>query len=150
MSNKEAFDKYFKSVVAYMAKDNSKVPVTSFRTTATEIDAQLWAPDWFKYMIIGRGPGGFPPPDKILSWVEKNPGLLASAKAHFKYITEKGLAFIIGRKIAREGTDIYQGKRKGVGFLEAMEANMPTLLSELVRNDAIKIQTSLHNAIKGA
>lgn len=148
MSNKEAFEKYFKSVVGQMYAENQKVPVDGFRNEANEYDAQLWAPDWFQYMIFGRGPGKQPPPERMLSWVERNPDVLAQARQTFKYITEKGLAYIIGRKIGQSGTAIYRGEKKGVGFIEAMEANMPTLLEGLVRNEAIKIQTSLHKAIK--
>lgn len=147
-TNKEAFQKYFKQVVADMARANSKVPVSSFRAEANEYEAQLFAPDWFQYMIFGRGPGKQPPPDKLKGWVERNPDLLESARTRFKYITAQGLAFIIGRKIAREGTDVWQGKRKGVPFLEAMETNMGQLLKEIAKNEAIKIQTSLHKAIK--
>lgn len=148
MSNKEAFGEYFKAVVEDMAKENAKVPVSSFRAETSEEGAQLFAPHWFRYMIYGRGPGKFPPPDRMLRWVEKNPDIFEAAKSRFKYITEKGLAYIIGRKIANEGTDVWQGKRKGVPFLEAMENNMPDLLKALVTNEAVKIQTSLHNAIK--
>jgi len=148
MTNKEAFQEYFVKVVAQMKQANSKVPVQDFRVEANEHDAQLWAPDWFRYMIFGRGPGKQPPPDKMLKWVQDNPDLLAEAKQTYKYITEKGLAFLIGRKIGREGTDIWQGKREGVPFIEAMERNMPDLLKDLVKSEAVKIQTSLHNAIR--
>jgi len=146
-SNKKAFEKYFTAIVKDMAQENSKVPVDKFRAEGSEIEGQLFAPDWFKYMIYGRGPGKQPPPDRMLSWVEKNPDVLESAKRTFKYITEKGLAFLIGRKIGRDGTDIWTGKRKGLGFIESMENHMPDLLNDLTRNEMVKIQTSLHNAI---
>lgn len=148
MTNKEAFEQYFNSIVKDMASENPKVPVSKFRVEAKESEASLFAPDWFQYMIFGRGPGKQPPPDRMLSFVQKNPEILAEAKSNFKYITEKGLAFLIGRKIGREGTDIYQGKRKGVGLLEAMEKNMPELLKQLATNEAVKIQTALVRAIK--
>jgi len=147
-TNKEAFEKYFKAVVSDMARENSKVPVNAFRPDAKEKEAQLYAPGWFQYMIFGRGPGKQPPPDKLKGWVERNPDVLEAARTRFKYITAQGLAYIIGRKIAREGTDVWQGKRKGVPFLEAMETNMGQLLKEIAKNEAIKIQTSLHKAIK--
>lgn len=148
MTNKEAFQTYFKNIVRDMARENEKVPVSAFHAEANEYEAQLFAPDWFRYMIYGRGPGKFPPPDKIKRWVERNPDILAKAKETFKNITSAGLAFLIGRKISREGTDVWQGKRKGVPFIEAMEQNMPELLKALVRNEAVKIQTSLHVALK--
>lgn len=148
MNNKEAFEQYFKGIVSDMARENPKVPVSQFRAEANESGASLFAPTWFQYMIFGRGPGKQPPPDRMLSFVEKNPQILAEAKSTYKYITEKGLAFLIGRKIGREGTDIYQGKRKGVGLLDAMEKNMPELLKSLATNEAVKIHTSLVRALK--
>lgn len=90
---------------------------------------------------MGRGPGKQPPPDKLIEWVEKNPSRLIDAKQVFKNITAKGLAYIIGRKIAREGTDIFKGKKSGIDFLGAMEVGMPELLKEIARNEAINILT---------
>src|SRR5688572_2399009 len=148
MTNKEAFEKYFNSIVSDIASENPKVPVSKFRTEAKESEAKLFAPDWFQYMIFGRGPGKQPPPDRMLSFIEKNPQILSEARSTYKYITEKGLAFLIGRKIGREGTDIWTGKRKGVGLLDAMEKNMPELLKSLATNEAVKIQTSLVRALK--
>lgn len=148
MTNQEAFEKYFMSIVSDMAAQNQKVPVSDFTVKATEKKAELFAPDWFQYMIFGRGPGKQPPPDKMLGWVEKNPDIYRAAKQVYKYITEKGLAYIIGRKIAREGTDIWKGTRKGIDLLGAMEKHMPDLLRSLVTSEAIKIQTALHRAIK--
>lgn len=147
-SNKEAIQKYFDSVIADMASDNAKVPVDKFRSDVTNIDGKLYAPDWFQYMIFGRGPGKFPPPDAMLKSVQNNPDWLESAKRVYKYIKEQGLAYLIGRKIAREGTDVYLGKRKGVDFIGAMEKNMPELLKTITFNEIAAIQTSLHNAIK--
>lgn len=144
---KEALEKYFNSVVKDMAAQNPKVPVSSFRTDVDNISAKLYAPDWFKYMIYGRGPGKQPPPDKMLSWVQKNPDIFASARNKFKYITEKGLAFLVGRKIGNEGTDIYQGKKKGVDLLGAMEKNMPELKKDIAKEIKLNIVTSLQSKL---
>ena len=144
---KEAIEIFFKEVISDMYAQNTKVPVSAFRVEATNIDGQLYAPDWFQYMIYGRGPGKQPPPQKIIDWVKRNPDILQSAKQTFKYINEKGLAFLIGRKIGKEGTNIWQGKSKGVDLLESMEKNLPELMKSIAINEKFKIMTSLSKNI---
>lgn len=55
----------------------------------------------------GRGPGKFPPLAKLIEWVRAR-GLAQAGK-------EKSLAFLIGRKIAREGSVLFRkGGKSGV------------------------------------
>lgn len=147
LSTQEIIKKYFEDVIADLAKQNEKVPADKFRIETTNEGGELYAPDWFKYMIYGRGPGKQPPPDAMLKAVRNNPQWLADARQTYRNINEKSLAYLIGRKIGREGTDIYSGKRKGLDFLGAMEENTPDFLKALLQNEILKIQTSLHNAI---
>lgn len=137
-----AIETYFKAIIEDLAAQSEKVPVSEFRTEVTQIEGKLYAPDWFQYMIYGRGPGKQPPPDRMLAWVQKNPSLFSGSG-----ISEKSMAFLIGRKIGREGTDVFQGKRKGIDLLGAMEKAMPDLLKDLGQEEKIKIQTSLSKAI---
>lgn len=58
--------------------------------------------DYWKYVEYGRRPGKFPPPDKILEWIRVKP-VLPRPLANGKLPTDKQLAYLIGRKIAREG-----------------------------------------------
>ena len=67
-----------------------------------EISLNL-APYW-RYVEYGRKPGKFPPPDKILEWVRIKP-LLPRKNDNGKLPTEKQLAYLIGRKIAKEGIE---------------------------------------------
>jgi len=145
---KEAFEKYFQNVISDIEAQNQKVPVKHFEIDATDKGAKLIGPDWFQYMIFGRGPGKFPPPDRMRDWVKRNPDILAEARQRFKHITENGLAYIIGRKIATSGTDIYQNKRKGVDFLGSLEKFMPDLLEQLAVNETLKITSSFQKALK--
>lgn len=124
------------------ANKGQKIPVSSFRVVTTEDGAQLIGADYFKYLVLGRGPGKAPPPDKMLEWVNSE-----SAFSTFTEIEKRSLAYVVGQKIAREGTDIYQGKKPGIDFLGVLEKNMPDLLRELVKNQAINIQTSLSQVI---
>jgi len=60
----------------------------------------------FNYIMTletGRKPGKMPPPDSIQSWIEQR-GIQPSG------ISQKSLAFLIARKIGREGSLVY---RKG-------------------------------------
>jgi len=133
---------YLENIIKDLKAENAKVPVSQMRVEANNIEGNLFAPDWLQYMIYGRGPGKQPPPDRMLAWVKKNPELLSGSD-----ISEKSLAFLIGRKIGREGTDIYQGKRKGLDLLGVMEKNLPELLKDIGEEEKLKIQTSLSKAI---
>jgi ethanolamine ammonia-lyase small subunit len=124
-----------------------KIPVKSFRKEVGEDFGRLYAAHYMQYLILGRGPGKFPPPDAMLKFVQNNPQILESARQTYSNITEKGLAYLIGRKIAREGTDIYQGKKEGIDLLGVIENTMPDLLKELARNQILSIQTSLKSAL---
>jgi len=148
---KESIIDFLQSVVDDMGKQNQKVPVSAMRIEANNIEGNLFAPDWFQYMIYGRGPGKRPPfeepNDVIEKWINRNPQVLASAKLKWKYITPKGLAYIIGKKIGEEGTRIWRGEVKGVDILGAMESNLPQLRETLVKEEKERITTSLSKAI---
>lgn len=152
MENRDSLNDFFKRVVDGLKKDaeakNQKIPVTSFRVEVDELGGTMYAAHYFKYLIYGRGPGKAPPVDSMLAWVQGNPDVLERAKQVFKYITEKGLAYIVGQKIAREGTDIYSGKKPGIDLLGVMDESMPELLKQLQRNEVVRIATDLRSAIK--
>lgn len=60
--------------------------------------------DYWTYVENGRGPGKFPPPPAIKNWIQVkpvNPYPLANGKTP----SVEQLAFLIGRKISREGTE---------------------------------------------
>lgn len=59
--------------------------------------------DYTEYMVNGRGPGKFPPLQNIIKWI-KDKGLAIIDKT----ITVSSLAFLIARKIAREGTKYFK------------------------------------------
>lgn len=63
---------------------------------------EITLPYYWKYVEEGRGPGKFPPPDKIKNWIQVNHILPRPING----ITpnENQLTFLISRKIAREGT----------------------------------------------
>lgn len=151
-SNTKVMQDYFLRITEGLIQDatqkGQKIPVSSFRFEVDDNSGVMYAADYFKYLIYGRGPGKQPPPHNMLAWVQANPQALDRARAVFRNITEKGLAYLIGRKIGREGTDIYSGKKAGIDLLGVMEQNMPELLKELTKNEVTKIATDLKSALK--
>lgn len=151
-SNTDALNQFFVRTFEGLKEDASskgqKIPVSSFRFEVDELGGSGYAADYFKYLVYGRGSGKAPPPEKMLEWVQSNPDALTRAKQVFKYITEQGLAYIVGQKIAKMGTDIHMGKRPGIDLLGVMDKNMPDLLTQLARNEVIKIATDLKTAVK--
>lgn len=67
------------------------------------ITLQLSMADYYKWVENGRGPGKFPPPDKILEWIKIKPVIPDDRMGTGKLPTEKQLAYLIGRKISEEG-----------------------------------------------
>lgn len=151
-SNTDILKQFFLEVIEGIRQDaeskGQKIPIDRVRFEADELGGQLYAPHYFQYLIYGRGPGKAPPPEAMTRFVEGNPEILQRAKQVYKYITSQQLGYLIGRKIAREGTDIYSGKKPGIDLLGVMEQFTPELLQTLAKNEAIKIATDLHSAIK--
>lgn len=64
----------------------------------------LYLEDYWKYIEYGRRPGKFPPIDDILNWITVKP-IMARENDLGKVPSERSLAFLIARKIAREGIE---------------------------------------------
>ena len=60
--------------------------------------------EYWYYVENGRKAGKFPPVGNIMRWIKMKPVLPRPLK-NGKLPTEKQLAFLIGRKIAEEGTE---------------------------------------------
>lgn len=58
--------------------------------------------DYWEYVENGRRPGKFPPPNRIKEWISVKP-VRPYPDSRGKLPTTDQLAFLIGRKIAREG-----------------------------------------------
>lgn len=147
---KEVIQKYLELIrdgLKADAQSKGQLIPQNWRITANNEQGQLYAAHYFKYLVYGRGPGKQPPPDAMLKSVQQHPEWLERARQTYANITEKQLAFLIGRKIGREGTEIYKGTKKGIDLLGVMETNMPFLLEELAKNQALNIQTSFHKAL---
>lgn len=60
--------------------------------------------DYWQHLENGRGPGKFPPVDKIKEWIEVKP-VNPTPLSNGKTPSVEQLSFLIGRKIANEGTE---------------------------------------------
>lgn len=109
---------------------NQKIP-QNFRLEVTNNSIKIIGPDYFKYLVHGRGPGKQPPPERMLKWVQQNPTIYAQFKAAYKNASEKSLAFLVGRKIARYGTDIFQGKKQGIAMNNIVHDSIQEVFKQL-------------------
>ena len=94
IANKNAFasGRLFDSVKSIIETDDK----------AFEVSLSL--EEYWKYVEEGRSPGKFPPLDKIEEWIRIKP-VAPYPDSQGKVPTVKQLAFLIGRKIAEEGTE---------------------------------------------
>ncbi len=101
---------------------------------------QLIGSDYLQQQITGRKPGKFPPIKPILEWIDSK-GLSLNG------ITKKGLAYVIAKKIADKGTDIYRKKRPGLGVKEIVDQTLPSLKDQLIKAGKIEIKTAIARAL---
>ena len=106
----------YRKFLELATKDNTKHYELSnnikfnLQVNDTVFEIEFQAPEYWKYANYGRGPGKFPPPDKIEDWIIRRKITPYPTKSG-KIPTRKQLTYLISRKIAREGF-------KGSGFLE--------------------------------
>jgi len=98
----------------------------------------LIASSYYPFIVEGRGPGKFPPPDKIMDWlIEKK------IQPRDENMSLKSLAFLIGRKMAKEGSQIHRGDREGIDFLEIATKNEGVLYRQVGKAMADQVTDSL-------
>lgn len=80
--------------------------------TVTTFSAIIRGNHYTEYLTKGREPGGFPPHDVIRKWIDDK-GITPKDN-----ITKDQLAFLIARKIAREGTEYF--KQGGTDLIDSV------------------------------
>ena len=120
---------------------------TEIKFGGTRIDVVLNVADYYKYVEEGRKKGKFPPVDKILQWIKAKP--IKPQKRDGKLPTEKQLAYLIGRKIAREG---YKGKPSLISTIKELNEYYLHKLQESLEKDfdlfSIKVLDSINKMVK--
>lgn len=88
----------------------SKKIYFTLQVSDTVFEIEFNAPAYWYYANYGRGPGKFPPINKIEDWIKRRKIAPYPTKSG-RIPTRPQLAYLIARKIAREGFE-------GSGFLE--------------------------------
>jgi hypothetical protein len=89
---------------------------------------QLTGNSYIYYLDQGRGPGKFPP--TLVDWVRLKLGLEGREA--------KQVDFLVRRKIARQGTEIYRNKSKGIQLDRLIEETIDELTKELPDEVAVE------------
>ena len=92
----------------------SSLKPVSIEFTNNKLAASISLAAYWKYVEYGRRPGKFPPMNKILEWIKIKP-VIPRPMNGLKPHTEPQLAFLIARKIARDGI------KAGNQFTEALK-----------------------------
>lgn len=94
--------------------------------TVNNLEVTLHLPSYWYYIEHGRGPGKFPPPEAIQNWIRVKNIVPREDR------TVPQVSYLIGRKIAREGT---QGKQALEGTLDYIQNTFfPRLYSAIVED----------------
>lgn len=90
--------------------------------------------DYWKWIEFGRGPGKFPPVEAMVSWVEKNiPSPNAIQTSSGPVIpTPNQLAYLVGRKISKEGV---KGKHYLRDTVNELRDQFITDITEAIKED---------------
>lgn len=94
---------YKKDLLRFKASGSTSKSMRKESKVGLLIEGKIYAQRSIMTLFKGRKPGKFPPISAILDWIREK-GIKPVD------ITEKSLAFLIARSIAKKGTKIYQGK----------------------------------------
>ena len=134
MTTQEALDIFFKSVIGQIRTDQGAKGITASGRSSDSLaygtdstGGQMTGSNYFYWQIVGRKPGKFAPPEAIEQWI-RDKGITPEGRT-----TVKQLAFLINRKMATKGTDIFIGKRSGLSFQEIVDKNISILLGNIAQ-----------------
>ena len=99
-------------------------------TPSGDLSVTIHLEDYYRYVEEGRRPGSFPPIDSILSWIQAKH--IMPREINGKLPTEQQLAYLIGRKIAEQGT---VGTYDLANAQEAAKSEFETEIQEALKAD---------------
>ena len=105
-----------------------------------DIVGKVYAQDSIYYLMHGRKPGKFPPISAMLEYI-KAKRIKPKGKT-----TERQLAFLFARSIAKKGTKIFQGKVKALNVDDQIEK----LQKEFAENLNISFKKVISNSLSRA
>lgn len=102
-----------------------------------EVDGnKLLGNDYIYFLDKGRAPGTFPPVDNIRDWVRDKLGITEE-----KEINQ--IAYLVGRKIKKEGTEIFKDNSKGIELDSIIEKEMEELMNDIADQAKVEAKTYL-------
>ena len=107
--NKElnAFVSSVRETLRVKGIDNTLEASNSLRVEMSEKGGAVYGVDYFYFLDKGRKPGKFPPVKNMRDWVRTKLGITEPKEL-------ARVAYLVGRKISREGTSIYKDNSKGL------------------------------------
>lgn len=126
----------YKHLTRLSNRIKDKIPVnTGGAASSLEVkDNKLLGNDYIYYLDQGRAGGKYPPVQSIRDWVRQKMGITDEQE-------NKQVAFLIGRKIANEGTEIFNDKTKGIQLELLVEQMLNELIKELPNKVAAEALT---------
>jgi hypothetical protein len=112
----------------------------SLSASSSPTGGDISGASYIYFQIYGRGPGGFPPLQSILEWIE-------SKGIEPVDISKKSLAFLIARKIARLGTNIFSGKSPALALSTIVQegaASAAQAIANVTREEILDMFRSLN------
>lgn len=93
---------------------------------------------YLEFLDTGRAHGKFPPREPIAEWVQSRFGL-SPGNSEFD-----GIVFVIQRKIAQLGTEIYLNKGKGIELSEKIVTLRENLIAALRESTILTVKQRLN------
>lgn len=122
----EQFNDEIQSDLRTKGIDNTGQTAGSLRIESTKNSVKSIGSNILYFLDKGRGPGKFPPPAIIEEWVKTKPVDINP--------------YLVGRKIAREGTAIYKDNSKGVQLdnkIEKLKVKIKEIIPVFVKADVL-------------
>lgn len=109
----------------------------------TGLTGLLVGSHYTEQLVNGRPPGKYPPIDIIKEWIEVKPIQIIGER-----ISVSSLAFLIARKIAREGTEIF--KKGGSDLISSVitPERVQSIIDKVTRFNVQQFSTEVSNIFK--
>jgi hypothetical protein len=144
MPIKKDIEEFFDNNIADIKSDQvgkgiraSGESADSLNKTTNDDGGQLKGSRYITQQVEGRRPGAMPPVEDILAWI-KVKGIQSDIKP-------EQLAWAIAKKIAKSGTDIFQGKREGLDLKNIIDKNKETLKKRILRGTVLEIKSAIQS-----
>lgn len=142
---KDFFEKVKKAYIEDQRSKGIRASGKSADTLRIESNTKagkLYGQAYIHFQKVGRKPGAFPPIDAILQWI-KDKGIVAD-------IPDKSLAFLIARKIAKKGTDIFLKKRPALDVTDQIEQARKELVQAFIQIEKTDMVNSMRDTLQKA